>query len=378
MTAMESPKKRLKLDYDPKTMGDFRDLPVEIILKIFEFVNIRDLFQCMAVSKKIREIANDHSLWNKMHIDGVDFEADLPAELLSQILAKGCQYLSLFNCQIVKPEAMKFDKNFQLKYLCIDQSGSNTNYEFNEADVDDFSFNILPDFANSCHNLEKLSIKRSDYLLEDPEITQNELKFFKCIIQNSDTLKILNLMDTRLSFANVQLIFSQCQDLIELNIAAECSFDPPTSTLLCPESVDYICNNLTTTIEKLDIYGQTNFEDDQCKTLLKRCTRISELSFVGTNVTNDTMNTIVETLYQSQVKLRPGLFSHREKLKIASHLSDKEREELRKRSPFTKHEYFDGGMGIAEPYPFINPDEEKAGLVPNRFWDMKAKLRTYN
>ena len=83
MIEIENPKKRLKMDYETKTI---EDLPVEIILKIFDFVNIRDLFQCMAVNKKIREIANDQSLWNKMHIDGVNFEADLPAELLSQIL----------------------------------------------------------------------------------------------------------------------------------------------------------------------------------------------------------------------------------------------------------------------------------------------------
>ena len=43
MTAMENPKKRQKLDYETKTI---EDLPVEIILKIFDFVNIRDLFQC--------------------------------------------------------------------------------------------------------------------------------------------------------------------------------------------------------------------------------------------------------------------------------------------------------------------------------------------
>jgi len=377
MTAMENLQKRLKLGYETKTM---EDLPVEIILKIFDFVNIRDLFQCMAVNKKIREIANDQSLWNKMHIDGVNFKADLPAQLLSKILAKGCQYLSLFNCKIVNKGTIKFATNIQLRYLSVDRS--NANYDFDEDDVDEFSFNVLPDFAASCHILEKLSIKRLDYLWVDPEITQNELKFFKCIIQNSNTLKTLNLKETRLSFANVQLIFSQCQDLFELNIAAECSHDhesgPPASTELCPESVDYICNNLATTIEKLDISWQQNFEDDQCKTLIKRCTRITELSFGGTSVTNDSMNTIVETLYESQVKLRPGLFCHRRKLKLASHLSDKERRELRKRSPFMKHEYFDGGLGIAEPYPYIDTNEEEAGLVPNRFWDIKAKLRTYN
>ena len=240
---MENPKKRLKLDYETRTI---EDLPVEIILKIFNSVNIRDLFQCMAVNKKIREIANDTSLWNKMHIDGDNFEADLPAELLSQILAKGCQYLSLFNCKIVKTGTIQFATNFQLRYLSVDRS--NANYEFDENNDFDCCPNILPDFAASCHNLEKWSIKRYDHLWVDPEITKCEWKYFKCITQNSDTLKILNLTETRLSLANVQLIFTLCQHLIELKIAAECV--PTTSTHLCPGSVDFICNNLTTTIEK--------------------------------------------------------------------------------------------------------------------------------
>ena len=165
--------------------------------------------------------------------------------------------------------------------------------------------------------------------------------------------------------------------MIELNIESECSFSSP-STQLCPESVDYICNNLTTTIEKLDIKRQQNFGDDQCKTLMKRCTRITELSFGGTNVTNDSMNTIVEMLYESQVKLRPGLFSYRKKLKLASHLSDKERGELRKRSPYMKHEYFDGELRIAEPYPSFDYSDYEKEFVPNGFWEIKAKLCTYN
>jgi hypothetical protein len=113
---------------------------------------------------------------------------------------------------------IKFSTHFQLRYLSVDRS--NANYEFDEDDVDEFSFNGLPDFAASCHNLERLSIKRLDHLWVDPEITQNEWKFVKCIIQNRGTLKTLNLKETRLNLTNVQLIFSLCQDLIELNIAA--------------------------------------------------------------------------------------------------------------------------------------------------------------
>ena len=67
--------------------------------------------------------------------------------------------------------------------------------------------------------MEKLSIKRLDHL--HPEISQIESKFFKCIIQNSDTLKVLDLTEIELSLASVQRIFLLCQHLIELNIAAD-------------------------------------------------------------------------------------------------------------------------------------------------------------
>ena len=283
MTEMENPKKKLKMDHETKTI---EDMPEEIILKILSLVNIRDLFQCLGVNNKIRAFANDESLWVKMHIDGYNFNNELPAELLPQILAKGCQYLSLFNCRILTG-TVQFPKNFQLKYLCVDPATNES---------DNKTFNILPDLAASCYSLEKLSFKRLHF---KQEISQTELKFFKCIIQNSDTLKVLDLTQTRLSLTSVQRIVILCQNLVELNIATDCS---QYYRKLCPESVDFICNNLTTTIEKLDISMQTNFGDDQFKTLIKRCNRITELSFVGTSVTDDSMNTIIETLSQSLVQ----------------------------------------------------------------------------
>ena len=267
---MEQVCKRQKRDFNEATL---EDLPEEIILKILSSVNIRDLFQCMAVNKKIREIANDQTLWNIMHLNGNDFENDfLPAELLPQILERGCQYLSLYNCGI-KAGKVKFAKNFQLKYLSLHPASD---------EADDISFNVMPDLAASCHNLEKLCVKRLDHFY--PEISQIDLKFFKCIIQNSDTLKVLDVSETQLSLASVQRIFLLCQHLIELNISADHCM-PYNPARLCTDSVDFLCNKLTTTIEKLDISCQTNFGNDQFKTLIKRCNRITELSFSGTGVT---------------------------------------------------------------------------------------------
>ena len=89
------------------------------------------------------------------------------------------------------------------------------------------------------------------------------------------------------------------------------------------------------------------------------------------------MNTIVETLSESLVKLRPGLISYNKKLKLASYLSDKEKE-VRKILPSVKNEEFDAKLRFAEPYPNFDSNDEEAELVPNGFWEIKAKLRTYN
>ena len=65
---LESLRKKQRLDLEIPTT--FQDLPCEAILKIFAFLNLKSLFQCMAVNKKFRVIANDKSLWNKIYLFG--------------------------------------------------------------------------------------------------------------------------------------------------------------------------------------------------------------------------------------------------------------------------------------------------------------------
>ena len=115
--------KRQKRDLERVT---FEDLPYEIILRIFESVNIKDLFRCMAVNKKLRVIANDQSLWNKIHLTGEDTADIFPAEMIQEILARGCQYLSFYESHIMKTN-VRFNKNFQLKYFSVDPSVSHSN-----------------------------------------------------------------------------------------------------------------------------------------------------------------------------------------------------------------------------------------------------------
>ena len=46
----------------------FDDLPDEIVLKIFKKLDIKDLLNCGMVSKRIRAISKDESLWEKVNL----------------------------------------------------------------------------------------------------------------------------------------------------------------------------------------------------------------------------------------------------------------------------------------------------------------------
>ena len=99
--------------------ASLEDLPYEIILKILKYLNIKDLFRCMAVNKKLRVAANDKSLWEVMHLTG-----EFPAELLKQVLIRGCQYLSLYSCYSPYERRKSSLESDKLKYLSVCNSNT--------------------------------------------------------------------------------------------------------------------------------------------------------------------------------------------------------------------------------------------------------------
>ena len=208
--------KKRKMDLELKSLGDMpeemdqvikkqkmgialkclEDLPEEIILKILGQVNIRDLFRCSSVNKKFREIAHDKSLWEKMNLHS---KVDVPAELFAKLLEKGCEYLSVPVISNVQGTA-RFQNNLKLKYLSFRVSKSTKG---------------LLEFAASCHSLEKLAF------FWHSDIDQIAIgKLFKCIIQNSSTLKVLRIgPELDLSNESIRLIVTLCQGLTDLSIS---------------------------------------------------------------------------------------------------------------------------------------------------------------
>merc|ERR1719195_1120756 len=103
---------------------------------------------------------------------------------------------------------------------------------------------------------------------------------------------------------------------MELNISAIEEHNRTRS--LCQNSIDFMCENLTTTIEKLDISGQKFFGDEQLLTLLKRCNKLTEFSFGFTLVSDTSVDTIITTLSQTLIKIYPShLISFPKLLQIA-------------------------------------------------------------
>ena len=215
-------------------------MPDEVILKIFSNLQIPDLIRCEEVSKRIRRIADDETLWQKINLSN----KMVPKRFLEGLLATNCKYLSLNHVLIGDPkfevEKLNLKGNSQLKYLDLSWCKST---------VEDIEVILA-----SCHNLEKLSLAKL-------VITPNMIS--SICTQNSETLTLLNLSYccTSLDLEAVTRILSECVKLKEINFG---------DSQLTAETEDYIAQNLPEWIEKLDL-SSLNFRDNQIRWIYENC-----------------------------------------------------------------------------------------------------------
>ena len=115
--------------------------------------------------------------------------------------------------------------------------------------------------------------------------------YIPAIVRNSSTLKILDLSYCKgLDFNRIRRIFSACQELKEV------SFEGIEQ--LCPHSISFICNNLSTAIEKINLKNQ-KVDDNHLKNLVSRCKNIIELDLRQTLITEISLDPIIENLSES-------------------------------------------------------------------------------
>ena len=93
---------------------NLEDLPNEVILKVFSYLEIVDIIRCGQVSKRIRAISHDNAntMWQKINL----YDTLVPAEFLQHILKTyNIKYLNL-NCAMLKGN-LRLEKPSKLKYL---------------------------------------------------------------------------------------------------------------------------------------------------------------------------------------------------------------------------------------------------------------------
>jgi len=301
-------------------------------------------------------MGNDESLWEIIHLTG-----DVPAELLKQIIDRGCKYMALGECHVKRAD-VRFENNFKLKYLSLEDC----------VEDPDENFDILPNLAASCHKLEKFSVNQSD----NPWISFSmhgdiHPNIFQCIMQNSGTLRVLSLNDTKLDLVSVQHIFTHCSELIELSIE---------SGLWCEESINFMCENLTNKIEKLDLSWQESFKDEHLKKFVDQMQQIDRI-WIFRN-TFDHFDAIIENLSETLVKMEPLKMSFPQLLRLASmpnlkvlcsahgNITKESEKRIKKAMPHLKISH--GPLKVASPYAYQLSDSP---VYPSGFWEIKAKAK---
>ena len=243
------------------------DIPNEILLEIFSLLDIKGVLQCGQVSKRLRAISNDQSLWLKLNI----FERKVPFDFIEKAIQNGCEYLNL-SCSYIHLGAKMLEMPWKLKYLDIS-----------------WAPNGLEEGLQNCHFLQKLSV---DNLSLDSFAIEK-------ICQNGETLRILNLERCNIDYYQrtglIQKLFTKCSQLREVNLNKGIGGFFGNEILLDPHLFALI-DNLTPNILKLNLSSQEYVEDKHVKTLVQKCNKITELELSFTQITNKSMESIVRNL----------------------------------------------------------------------------------
>ena len=275
-------------------MASIKDLPDEVILKVTNFLELKDLARFGEVSKKMRIISSDQSLWKKINLSKNkpgfwSYEIDVPTDFLKMAIENGCQYLSLRDMKLGnsgEPISMTSEGDLWLdKYL-----------DLNYCDAHVLTFEEI---LASCHSLEKLSMasKLSKQVWKRKFITSKMIQ--SICYQNGPTLQTLNLSCCiGLDLESIQNITKHCAGLKNVDLLA---------TRLSEDSINFLVNNLTPEVEKLSLGCLVNLKDDQLKTLVSRCNKLSILNLSGNRydakITNDSLTHIIENLQPTLEKL---------------------------------------------------------------------------
>ena len=179
-------------------------MPDELILKILSYTETVDILRCGGVSKRIRIISNDSSLFQSVNLSGKIVKADF----LETVLNKDCISLNLSNSFI--RGNLTLIKKSQLRKLDL-------------SNCQEISYDVLEELLESCHSLQILSLNGLQFTTK---IYRAPLEQFCMAYLTSENVGYR---------------------VIELSTQLNTNYKPPPGSLgLTPKIVACICKNSRT------------------------------------------------------------------------------------------------------------------------------------
>ena len=258
-------------DYNETVTMHLERFPDEVLLKILSFLDLADVLKCAQTSKRIRSICQDESLWQNLNLT----EKLVPTSFLEKAIVNGCKFLNLGDAEVIGD--LKLENQSKVKYLNLSGGYSENN--------------VFDEILKSCHNLKNISI--------DHRISFENLKMITS--QNGQTLQVFDCWIRKMNLPTIQNIVKNCLELREITIFGK--KDRDIECRLPQDAMEYLVNNLTSKIEKIDLSYQSNLEDVYFKTLVSRCTQLTELCLADTQITNKSVTYIIKHLNSTLEKL---------------------------------------------------------------------------
>ena len=336
----------------------FNDLPDEVVLKILTYLDFNNLANCTQVSKRMRNICKDESLWERINvkakfgqkINGIfpkNIKAfqKIPTSFINYILDNGCRYLNICKAELV--DDVKMPKTSQLRYLALDEL---------VMDHGKRTIKAVEEITSTCCCLEKFSIAWQE---SDLHFMENVIK--NVCLKNSKTLTVLNLQMLNITFEHVKSIVG-CTELKELSLSPNIHRFKDSYT--SEKSLRYLVQNISPEIKKVSLESKRNFKNEHVKMLVIRCKKLEELSLKNTSITIVSVTAIAENCF-NLVKLDLSNFGFND------HTKEEAQKRLRSLPKLTFFKMYDlefyepPSLCIAEPYEIESAEE---GL-----WEIKAK-----
>lgn len=225
----------------------FNSLSDEVILQILTWIPKNYLADVSLTCKRFNRLAQDESLWTRMDVSN----RKIGKGRLGQLLSKQVLILRLARSEIIHPPILPTQPVYFPEFKC--------RLTFLDLSMAEISKESLIDLFNKCQRLKKLS-------LEHVSVNDTVLE---ALAGNRD-LEVINFaMAIGIAVPGLQYLLRNCRKIRELNISW---------TYLAQSTIKFLCENLPSTLDRLNLSGcRKLLNDADLASLVCCCPRLREL-----------------------------------------------------------------------------------------------------